>query len=83
VSVGIPSGDLLGNGSLNIAGFDTTAGNLYVSLNNSAGVYSGAGTPEGAVVARVGSLFLRINGGAGTTFYVKESGTGNTGWVAK
>jgi hypothetical protein len=22
-------------------------------------------------------------GGAGTSFYVKESGTGNNGWVAK
>lgn len=44
---------------------------------------SGAGTPEGVVTAAVGSLFTRTNGGAGTTLYVKESGTGNTGWVAK
>lgn len=44
---------------------------------------TGAGTPEGAVTATVGSLFLRSDGGASTTLYVKESGTGNTGWVAK
>ena len=44
---------------------------------------SGAGTPEGAVTAPVGSLFTRTDGGASTTLYVKESGTGNTGWVAK
>jgi hypothetical protein len=44
---------------------------------------SGAGTPEGAVAAPVGSMFTRTDGGAGTTLYVKESGTGNTGWVAK
>lgn len=44
---------------------------------------SGANTPEGAVTAPVGSLYTRTNGGAGTTLYVKESGTGNTGWVAK
>lgn len=44
---------------------------------------SGTGTPEGAVTAVVGSLYTRLNGGAGTTFYVKESGTGNVGWVAK
>lgn len=44
---------------------------------------SGAGTPEGAVTADPGSVYLRNNGGAGTSFYVKESGTGNTGWVAK
>ena len=44
---------------------------------------SGAGTPEGAVTAPVGSMYTSTNGGAGTTLYVKESGTGNTGWVAK
>lgn len=46
-------------------------------------VYSGSSTPEGTVVAAVGSLYLRSDGGAGTSLYVKESGTGNTGWVAK
>jgi len=44
---------------------------------------TGAGTPEGAVTAPVGSLFTRTDGGANTTLYVKESGTGNTGWAAK
>jgi hypothetical protein len=43
----------------------------------------GSGTPEAAVTAPVGTLYLRTNGGANTTLYVKESGTGNTGWVAK
>lgn len=43
----------------------------------------GTGTPEAAQTAGVGSIYLRQNGGAGTSFYVKESGTGNTGWVAK
>lgn len=44
---------------------------------------SGSGTPEGAVTAPIGSLYTRTDGGAGTTLYVKESGAGNTGWVAK
>lgn len=44
---------------------------------------SGAGTPEGAVVAPVGRLYVRTDGGAGTTLYVKESGSGDTGWVGK
>jgi hypothetical protein len=44
---------------------------------------SGAGTPQGSVTAPVGSLYTRTDGGASTTLYVKESGTGNTGWVAK
>lgn len=43
----------------------------------------GAGTPEGSVTAPVGSLFTRTDGGLLSTLYVKESGTGNTGWVAK
>lgn len=42
-----------------------------------------SGSPEGAVAAKIGSLVTRTNGGAGTTLYVKESGTGNTGWSAK
>jgi hypothetical protein len=44
---------------------------------------SGNGSPEGAVTAPIGSIYSRLDGGAGTSFYVKESGTGNTGWVAK
>jgi hypothetical protein len=47
------------------------------------GSLKGSGTPEGAVTATIGTSFLRTDGGAGTTFYIKESGTGNTGWVAK
>jgi hypothetical protein len=46
-------------------------------------IRAGAGSPEGAVTARIGSIYQRTDGGAGTSFYVKESGTGNTGWVAK
>jgi hypothetical protein len=44
---------------------------------------SDAGSPEGRYTAPIGSLYTRTNGGAGTTLYVKESGTGNTGWVGK
>lgn len=45
-------------------------------------VLSGTGTPEGAVTGTVGQLFRRTNGGTGTTLYIKETGSGNTGWVA-
>lgn len=45
---------------------------------------NGSGDPEGAVAAPVGTLFLRSDGGAVTTLYVKETGgAGNTGWAAK
>lgn len=50
---------------------------------SAARVLAGTGTPEGAVAAAVGTLYLRSDGSTGTVLYVKESGTGNTGWVAK
>lgn len=43
---------------------------------------SGTGSPEGAVTAPVGSVWSRTDGSVGTSTYVKESGAGNTGWVA-
>lgn len=62
-------------------GMNADLGQVFVN----SGVFwsSGSNTPEGAITAPVGSIYSRTNGGAGTSFYVKESGTGNTGWVAK
>lgn len=45
-------------------------------------IIAGSGIPEGAITASPGSLFLRNDGGAGNSVWVKESGTGNTGWQA-
>lgn len=46
-------------------------------------IKSGVGTPEGSVVGVVGNLYLRSDGGANTTLYVKESGNvTDTGWAA-
>lgn len=42
----------------------------------------GAGSPEGVVTADIGAIYSRNDGSAGATFYVKESGSGNTGWSA-
>lgn len=44
---------------------------------------TGKGSPEGVVTAPVGKKYTRLDGGAGTTLYVKESGIGNVGWAAK
>lgn len=63
-----------GSEALNSASPFTVAG-LTVS--------AGSGSPEGVLAAPVGSLYLRTNGSTGTTLYVKETGTGNTGWIAK
>lgn len=46
-------------------------------------LYSGTGSPNGQITAPVGSLYFRTDGGATSTIYVKESGAGNTGWIAK
>ena len=54
-----------------------------VGLGGDHVIRKGTGSPEGAITADVGSLFLRTDGGASTTLYVKQSGSGNTGWAAK
>jgi len=56
----------------------------WLRLGSSAGpiVAFGTGTPEGVVAAPVGSTFQRTDGGSGTSLYLKETGAGNTGWVA-
>ena len=47
-------------------------------------ISQGTGAPNGVVTGSVGALYLRLDGGAATTLYVKESGANtNTGWVAK
>ena len=50
--------------------------------NTAAGIYSGAGDPNSVVAAPNGSIYLRTDGAAGTSLYVKEGGGGgNTGWA--
>jgi hypothetical protein len=63
-----------------ISGFDFIADDGYTVRANWT---VGTGSPEGFVVASPGSLYSNLSGGASTTLYVKQSGTGNTGWVAK
>lgn len=60
-----------------------TATNLANVISLNAYMFLGSGSPEGTLVAPVGSTYHRTDGGAGTSFYVKESGSGNTGWVGK
>jgi len=56
---------------------------LRDKLKGAGMMYTGTGTPESVVTAPIGSIFLRTDGSTNTTLYVKESGTGNTGWAAK
>lgn len=43
--------------------------------------YVGSGSPEGVISANPGSTYISVVGGAGRTDYIKETGTGDTGWV--
>lgn len=68
----------------NLTLFDSTSVAYPVWHGGRSGpFYKGAGSPEGVVTAPVGAIYQRTDGGTSTTLYVKQSGTGNTGWVAK
>jgi len=62
--------------------FNIPAGYSY-KIGQTAGIYAGVGSPNSVVTAPTGSIYLNQSGGSGTTLYVKESGSGNTGWVGK
>jgi hypothetical protein len=78
--VWIASGTDQGAYNLQVTGDSYLSGTLNLGTVL---IRTGTGSPESVVTAVVGSMFLRTDGGAGTTLYIKESGTGNTGWVAK
>jgi hypothetical protein len=80
------AGHVIQNSGNAIFGNVFARGNLLsIGASDDVSVRGGSGSPEGVISAKQGSVYLRhTDGGAGTTFYVKESGgTGNTGWVAK
>lgn len=69
-----------------IAQINAVIRKLYDNISGdgeSVRVFNGYGSPEGVLTAGIGSLYLRVDGGANTSAYFKESGTGNTGWVAR
>lgn len=68
------------SGNVTIAGSTNVTSHCYAT---NVCDYFGSGSPETVLSANVGSTYRRTDGGASTSFYVKESGTGNTGWVAK
>jgi hypothetical protein len=70
-------------GIQNTGQIDVSSPVVSTSTITSSNFKRGTGSPESVVTGIVGDIFVRTDGGAGTTLYVKESGTGNTGWVAK
>lgn len=70
-------------GRFDIEGNFKAVNGIYPS-STVAQIRSGTGTPESNVTGQIGDIWMRTNGGASTTLYIKESGAGtNTGWVAK
>jgi len=72
--------------TVHIRELDYSPGILVLGSSATANVShrSGAGSPEGAIAAPQGLTYSRTDGGAGTTWYVKETGGAtSTGWSAK
>jgi hypothetical protein len=78
-----------------LVGLETLPGTVLTvsgaASRGSAAADSGAGTvligrgdPNGRVIGDVGDFFQRLDGGAGSTLYVKGSGAATAGgWSAK
>ncbi len=74
------------NGQFYLVGASNNRGSIRFNRTSDGyfvDIMIGAGSPVGSVSARVGSIYLRTDGGAGSCFYVKESGISTTGWIAK
>ena len=76
-SGGGAAGEFIVNGDTTINGDLTVTGTF-----NPPGFFSGAGSPEGSVVANIGDVYRRSDGGSGNSVYFKQASSGgNTGWV--
>lgn len=45
-------------------------------------ILSGEGSPEGVVIASPSAIYQQTDGAPGSQLWKKDSGVGNTGWVA-
>ena len=61
-------------------GHGAVGGSTYPSALHD-GWYSGTGSPQSVLSANPGSMFSNRSGGVEASFYIKESGSGNTGWA--
>ncbi len=95
LEIGGGGGTFNGQRMIGTNGFDVATGDIQqvgvavtvnIGFNVASGLVGsqatqGTGSPEGVVTARVGSLYLRTDGGQASSVYYKETGTGATGWV--
>lgn len=66
--------------------FNATSGGVQTNIIDTAAARQisfsdGVTTPEGNVTGGLGSIFSNYGYGEGNTLYIKETGSGNTGWV--
>lgn len=76
-----PSPGAIGGGTAASGRFTTLTATTEFLLGTCSLTF-GTGSPEGVITKPICSRYLRTDGGTGTTLYVKESGAGNTGWIA-
>lgn len=61
--------------------FVVDTGNNF-AFGNGPQFHSGTGSPNSVVSAPTGSIYMNDAGGTNTTFWIKRTGAGDTGWVA-
>ncbi len=69
-------------GSISANNITTRGQTVFLNTDGDRFVKMGTGSPEAAVTGSIGSIWIASDGTTGTTLWVKESGTGNTGWRA-
>lgn len=70
------------SGNINAVGGSATYA-FYVGIAASGLTTNQLGSGVPNFQAKIGSIWIRSDGGVGSTFYIKESGTDASGWVAK
>lgn len=70
------------SGNINAVGGSATYA-FYVGLAASGLTTNQLGTGAPNFQAKIGSIWIRSDGGVGSTLYIKESGTDASGWIAK
>lgn len=60
---------------------DIFARYLRLGTTGATRVRTGTGSPEASVTGAIGDVYIQTDGSFGSSFWVKESGTGNTGWA--
>lgn len=76
-------GTATASAKLHVVGDCIVTSTIWHNSAKTVGDFIGTGSPESVVSASPGSTFRNTSGGATLSFYIKETGTGNTGWIAK